>query len=144
MGFSSFTCAKTHLPIMASTSWGTDYSSVVMLSKDGSIVRGIYDGYGRLETELGEIAVYDKMGDGGKDDAKMVHSRFYKGEKFADLGPSHHEPGQGHFHVAARLKEWFAKGGFPSYKDYCRAFEAAMDGASDDPVVSPAKAVRAA
>lgn len=121
MGFYSYTCAKTNLPIMASTSWGDDYSKVVVLGQTGSIFQGIYDGYGRVLTSEGmEIELDDSAILSGK--IKLVCQKFYAGEKFEDLPKSRNELGQGHFHNEEKVQEWYDKGGFPSWKEYAEAY----------------------
>jgi hypothetical protein len=131
MGFWSYTCAKTHLPILASTSWGWDegYSKVTMLDADNNRVSGSYDGYGRIhssdggETELDDDAILSGR-------AKLVLSKFYKGEKFEELGRNSSDPGQGHFHNEDDIEVWYAQGGFPSHKDMIRAYHK-MDAEKD-------------
>lgn len=118
---------------MAATTWGSKYSDVVMLSKIGTVIHGVYDGYGRLDTELGELTIYEVMGEGAPDDAKLVLKRFYAGEKFDDLGPSFSDPGQGHFHDPVLVEAWFTKGGFTSYTAYCNAYKNDLNG-SEDPL----------
>ncbi len=121
MGFYSYTCAKTHLPIMASTSWGDDYSKVVVLSKSGSIFRGLYDGYGRVLTPEGiDVELDDGEVMGGK--IKLVAGKFYSGESYDEIGCSGSDPGQGHFHDQDKVEEWYANGGFPTRKDYRDAY----------------------
>jgi hypothetical protein len=122
MGFFSFTCAKSHLPVMASTSWGEDdFSRVHLLTRDGGIMQGQYDGYGRLEmNDGGTLEDLDEPILAGK--WKLVLSKFYRGEKFDELDRSFHEPGQGHFHDSDLLAKWFAQGGFPTYQDYVDAY----------------------
>lgn len=117
MGFYSFTCAKTNLPIMASTSWGDEYSGVVILGESGSMVRGIYDGYGNVLTPEGmEVEIdFDSVLSGK---LKMVSARFYKGDKYEDLPSSKTDPGQGHFHDEDKVRDWYAKGGFSTWKEY--------------------------
>lgn len=123
MGFYSYTCCKTNLPILASTSWGTNnYSSVHLLGQDGSSVQGHYDGYGRIDMNNGEsLEEIDERIQSGK--WKLVLSQFYSGEKFDQLGNSRHDPGQGHFHDQHKIEQWYAQRGFPSYKDYLQAFK---------------------
>lgn len=125
MGFSSFTCAKTNLPILASVSWSNTASAVVLLSKSENPIKGDYDGYGRICTEEGEeIAIdWDAMDSG---ETKLVLQEFYSGESYKDIvGISHNEPGQGHFHSEETIKAWFAQGGFPTHKDFLDAFQKA-------------------
>jgi hypothetical protein len=121
MGFYSYTCAKTNLPIMASTSWGDSFSSVVVLSEDGNIFRGSYDGYGRVFTSDGmEVELNDSSIMSGK--VKLVSGSFYKGEKFSSLEKSRNDPGQGHFHDPDKVEKWYSLGGFPSWQDYRDAY----------------------
>ena len=121
MGFFSYTCAKTNLPILASTSWGGEESEVVVLFDDGSIMKGAYDGYGRVLTSVGsELELdYSSVLNGS---VKLVLKKFYNGEDFSGLGRSWDEPGQGHFHDPEKIREWFAQGGFPSRAAYIEAF----------------------
>ncbi len=106
---------------MASTSWGDDYSKVVVLSSSGSIIRGIYDGYGRVLTPEGmEVELEDSEILSGK--IKLVSEKFYNSEKFEDLSKSMSELGQGHFHNPETVESWYAKGGFSSWKEYRDAY----------------------
>jgi hypothetical protein len=121
MGFFSYTCSKTNLPILASTSWGENiYSKVHLLGQDGSIIQGYYDGYGRLDLPGGGILEdIDELIQSGK--WKLVLSHFYSEEAFDQLGLSRHEPGQGHFHDQHKIENWYSQGGFSSYQDYVQA-----------------------
>lgn len=121
MGFYSYTCAKTHLPILASTSWGDEYSKVVVLGENGTVFRGVYDGYGRVDVDGGmEVELDDGKILDGK--VKLVASRFYDGEAFGEVGKSGADPGQGHFHDPTRIEAWYARGGFPSWGDFRNAY----------------------
>jgi hypothetical protein len=121
MGFYSYTCAKTNLPIMASTSWGEDYSRVVVLGEDGSIIRGVYDGYGRVFTKEGiEVEIEDESVMKGR--VKFVSASFYGGEKFSALSPSRPDPGQGHFHDEDKVSKWYSAGGFSTWDEYRMAY----------------------
>lgn len=121
MGFYSYTCAKTNLPIMASVSWGDDYSKVVVLGKNGDMFRGTYDGYGRVCTLDGmEVELDD--GDILSGKVKLVSGLFYAGETHGALPPSKTDPGQGHFHDSDRIGAWYARGGFPTWEDYRDAY----------------------
>lgn len=133
MGFSSVTCAKTNLPIMANTSWGNnEMTAVVLVFKDKrkEPVAGHYDGYGRLECADGEVLedLYHELDlfndDKPKPKAKLVLAKFWKGETFGQLGENHNDPGQGHFHNSDPLKKWFEQGGFDTYEAYCKAYRA--------------------
>lgn len=123
MGFASFTCAKTHLPIMAGTSWPEpEFCNVVMLTPNGDTVRGTYDGYCNLSTEAGDIRLdFDAVAERGE--IKLVLAKFYQGEKFADLGVNGFEYGQGHFHDMGYIRKWYDRGGFKTYEEYKHAYE---------------------
>ena len=120
MGFFSFTCAKTQLPILASTSWDEKYSKVVVLDEDGSKLKGIYDGYGRVMGNIGEVELDYADVEGGN--VKLVLQKFYNGESFEALGKSHSDPGQGHFHDEEKIEAWYKQGGFKDYKDMILAY----------------------
>jgi hypothetical protein len=125
MGFSSYTCAKSNLPVMASTSWGDQpaWCEVVLLHKDGRKQTGSYDGYGRIDgQEVNNL--WDLICSG---EAKMILKMFYCGEAFEELGLSHNDPGQGHFHDEEFLIKSFAQGGFSSYEEYIKALENRVD-----------------
>ena len=124
MGFSSFTCAITNLPILNHTSWGgiPDAYKVVLLFKNGDRVTGSYDGYGRVHTDGGATVddIYDSI---EKKTVKMVLQKFCTPEDtFKTVGKNHHEPGQGHFHDATKVRRWHAQGGFPTYGAYSKAY----------------------
>jgi hypothetical protein len=123
MGFFSYTCAKTNLPVLASTSWGeNEYSRVHILCRDGSIMQGYYDGYGRIDLASGgTLEEFDDAILSGQ--WKLVLSKFYAAETFAELGVSRHEPGQGHFHDNEKIEKWHDQQGFPSYQEYVQAFK---------------------
>jgi hypothetical protein len=113
MGFYSYTCAKTHLPVLNFHSCrDKEMYTVVVLFPNGDKVTGEYDGYGRVS---GVENIYPDIDEGR---LKWILKKFYNGEGFNDVGLSHHDPGQGHFHDIPKLKEAFAKGGFKSYEDF--------------------------
>jgi hypothetical protein len=121
MGFFSYTCAKTNLPVLASTSWPEKYSRVVVLDDEGNKFSGSYDGYGIVITRAGaEIELDDSSILSGK--TKLVLRKFYDGETFEDLGRSNNDPGQGHFHNEDKIELWYARGGFASYREYLGTF----------------------
>jgi hypothetical protein len=121
MGFFSYTCAKTNLPVLASTSWPEKYSRVVVLDDEGNKFSGSYDGYGNVITRAGaEIELDDNSILSGQ--TKLVLKEFYNGETFEDLGRSNSDPGQGHFHDEKAIDLWYARCGFVSYREYLDAF----------------------
>jgi hypothetical protein len=74
---------------------GPRYHEVVVLQKGRKRFHGAYDGYGRVEG--GDILELDYTAV-DKGDTKLVLACFYEDERFEDLHPSWHDPGQGHFH----------------------------------------------
>lgn len=129
MGFFSWTCAKTNLPIMAGEAWGDfeDLTEVVLLTERGNFsVRGTYDGYGNIEaTNLIDTGLSDLL-DSGR--AKMVLAKFYdpKVDTYDNLGKSQFEPGQGYFHNEEFVLKCIEAGGFASYEGYCLAYRDAV------------------
>lgn len=55
MGYFSWNC-KACGESMKEGGW---MGNVAIISEDGSVVRGIYDGYGRVETRMGELDLMD-------------------------------------------------------------------------------------
>lgn len=108
MGFFSWTCAKTQLPIMATAHWGADpdiagsLCDAVLIAPEGVVARGRYDGYGRLGGfDIIDGGYGDLLDEG---DAALVLSRWYDGERLGELEKrSLMEPGQGFFHEREEL-----------------------------------------
>ena len=101
MGFASFTCAKTHIPIMNFYSDGNPENyTIVLLSENEEPIQGEYDGYGNLVNRDGELHIFADVEDGKK---KIVLKKFYGKEKFSDLKRNSPDPGQGHFYKPATL-----------------------------------------
>lgn len=94
MGYFSFTCAKTGLPIV-SCDQGADpkHSTVYVIPKSGRVCKGSYDGYGNL-ADFGRDEPLDI---GGPNGDKMVLAHFFKGESWAELKENQHEPDQGSY-----------------------------------------------
>jgi hypothetical protein len=106
MGFFSWTCAKTGLPIMAGVGNTKDeirraQSEVVLIFPDNTKYRGMYDSYGRVGSE----EITDIMGNATP--PKLVLAAFYDNERYADLKQSGDEPGQGFFHDAEFIDRMF-------------------------------------
>jgi hypothetical protein len=59
MGFFSWDCKCCGESIKSGNDW---MGKAVAVSDDGSVVSGEYDGYGRLETRLGEVELVDAEG----------------------------------------------------------------------------------
>ena len=106
MGFFSWRCAKSKKPVMADVGvQGSPWefaSDVVVLFKDGSVVKGSYDGYGRV---FGDAHV--ELVDYPESQWRMVITRYYNGETFDQLAPNGHDPGQGFFYDDEDLEELF-------------------------------------
>lgn len=122
MGVFSWTCAKTNLPILNTmVAAARDQAEVVVLGKDGSVLRGEYDGYGRVLSELGAVDVMDAIFD---DEARVVLAVFYDPttDTFDSLVANQSDPGQGHFHDQVFIKDAFGRGGYASHADYLKAF----------------------
>lgn len=96
MGFYSFTCAQTGLPVMAGEACrqpdDLGMCTVVAVHSNGERFEGVYDGYGRVDGE--------EVGDDiHRGTLKLVLKQFHNpATSFDSLGPSGHEPGQGYFH----------------------------------------------
>lgn len=93
MGFFSWTCAKTGLPVMSSYAVEghkeLDFlCHAVVLFPNGDKITGVYDGYGRI----GMIDLLEVTGP-----FKMVIRKYYNDEKYDDLRESENEPNQGYF-----------------------------------------------
>jgi hypothetical protein len=93
MGYFSYTCAKTGLPVISNDS-GCDpkFYEVVLLERDGSVIKGEYDGYGGIGCHRDAA---HNVGKTGGD--KLVLAHFYAGESYEQLGDSGHDPNQGAF-----------------------------------------------
>ena len=130
MGFFSWTCAKTNLPIMNSCSGNDkDQFEVVLLRPDNPLVIGTYDGYGRLLTDDGDIDLRDLCVNAkgqftcDLQKAKLVLKKFWEGETYSEIkGKSNSDPGQGHFHDQQLVDLWYKMGGFKTYRNYVKAF----------------------
>jgi hypothetical protein len=114
MGFFSKLCSVSNLPVMADTTGlGDDASEVVVVFKNGSTLRGVYDGYGRVGGE-------DLLDDW--DNIKFVLRKYYAGQTYAELGKSHDDPGQGFFYDDETIVAWHEQGGFASFEEFVTAW----------------------
>lgn len=87
MGFFSKKCAVSKIPVMSSYVGAPVLSDVVALTPNGSVVRGTYDGYGRIN---GEDIDFESV--------KLVLAPFYTGQTYGELGKSPWDDGQGYFY----------------------------------------------
>ena len=117
MGYFSKTCAVSNLPVMAFLGDMPELSEVVALLPNGSIIKGMYDGYGRInDVDLNESDDFDA--------AKFVLEKYFKPTMtYQSLPASKSDPGQGFFHDNHLLVRWLVHDGFKTYKDYCTAYE---------------------
>ena len=111
MGFFSWRCAVSGLPILADTApWPDDLKhlcKVVMLTKKGWI-KGSTDGYGRLMvSERGGRARLTEVPENlaEVDDLRLVLQSVWKNEAHADVEASENEPNQGFFWDHDQLRE---------------------------------------
>lgn len=114
MGFFSKTCAKTHLPVIHEGRGFPRLSKVVALLPDGEIIRGSYDGYGRVNG----VNLTDDW-----DNVKFVLESDYEGELYKDLPKSGDELGQGHFMSNDFLFYCLLNKRFKTRAEYTRAFK---------------------
>ena len=64
MGFSSWKCPVCGLPIMAGISVGTVLSHIALVRPCGTVIKGTYDGYGRLAgLDTGELNLWPLVKD---------------------------------------------------------------------------------
>jgi len=106
MGFFSWQCAKSKKPVMAdvgvrNTPWQFA-SKVRVLLKDGSVIRGNYDGYGRVIGD-GNIELVELP----ESQWRMVIEQYYDGETFDQLNKNGYDQGQGFFYSDEELEEIF-------------------------------------
>jgi hypothetical protein len=128
MGFQGFTCCKTNLPILAAASWPErpDWSEAVVLTSDGAVLKGRYDGYGAVQGQEGVARIAREDVASGR--TKLVLGSAYGGETFSGLkGRSHPDPGQGHFHDEAFLETAHANGGFATFEAYEAAYDLSIE-----------------
>jgi len=96
MGCFSWTCPCCGHSIRAShaTNAESAWLADAVLVEDGSVIRGEYDGYGRLQTRSGREV---ELGDGPS--PTLVHQACYDLMKPQNpvYGPSRHARDQGHF-----------------------------------------------
>jgi hypothetical protein len=108
MGFFSWRCAKSDKPIMAETAvvntpWAFA-SKVVVLYKNGSCIKGTYDGYGRIIHNGEEIELTDIP----EEHWRLIIEKYYENEKFEDfLLKNKWDQGQGFFYSDEDLEAEF-------------------------------------
>lgn len=131
MGFFSYTCAKSNLPALASTSWDDHpFTQVVLFDKDGVLAEGTYDGYGRIFGTCRSGGDVLELVDGGyyglieEGELKLVLKLYSDpSDSFETLGRSGYDPGQGHFHDEDFIEACSVVGGFSSFEDYEAAYD---------------------
>jgi hypothetical protein len=156
MGCFSYTCAKTHAPIMAAMPPHPVLSRVVALSADGVIGAGEYDGYGNVRLDNGDLvesieellfgeistfrvppqlaaALPQRASRRAEPTLKLVIESFFdpNTDTFAALGPNHYDPGQGFFYDDWFLDQVLGSRGFPTYEAFRAAYKASQDWRSE-------------
>jgi hypothetical protein len=119
MGFFSYRCNKTNLPIPAWPYAGKDkrHSLVVMILPNDEILKGVYNGYGKIidekwsgkldDLEANTMSIFDHLErvaglnfDDFKElqrNVKIMRQDQYNGERFSDLETSAPCETQGYF-----------------------------------------------
>lgn len=111
MGFFSWRCAECGRSIMNMYVDSAEGPAVRAIHKDGRVVRGVYDGYGRIETDADSEPYAEgktvELVDGDwnvayveSDEtsrAKLVHAQCYTGQSFDELRHNERCPNQGYF-----------------------------------------------
>lgn len=126
MGFSSFTCAKTNIPVAGTAAAGERvHAEVVVLVEGQDPFRGLHDGYGRVtgSSDSRGVGVVDLQGRATRmlmraGRAKVVLAAFHEpGDDLASLGTNRPDPAQG-VHGSAFLRACHEAGGFRSFEGY--------------------------
>lgn len=107
MGFFSWRCAASDLPIMAedavfNTPWAIA-CRVVVLFRDGGRIIGTYDGYGRVYGDQGEVDLMDYR----ETDWRMAILSCYSSQTFDQLKPNRSDRGQGFFYSDQELTDFW-------------------------------------
>jgi hypothetical protein len=102
MGLFSWKCALSNVEIANNMiDMPTWMSEIVVLQEDGTVLKGSYDGYGRVRTDVGTVDFYrefmDKNGWDMDSTPTVVLQRAYDGESFDQVDPSPMAEFQGHF-----------------------------------------------
>ena len=108
MGFFSWRCAKSDKPVMAEVAVRTGpwefASRVVVLYRNGSRIKGTYDGYGRVIHQGEEIELMDIP----EENWRMVIEKYFNNEKFEDFPTKNKwDMGQGFFYSDQELEKEF-------------------------------------
>lgn len=113
MGFYSYKCAKSKISIPSVHAGLPEAASrVVVVKPDNTVIKGTYDGYGRLLLDNGESDEYLRECLSLAEQQfpkelsfknhykffRMVREDVYNGEKFEDLKPNKDCPEQGYFY----------------------------------------------
>lgn len=107
MGFFSWKCAKSQKPIMAECAVnGSPWqfaSRVTLLFEDGTSIKGVYDGYGRVENSREAFELADLH----ESEWRMIISNYYDSEPFHTFSRNKFDPGQGFFYSDEELEQAF-------------------------------------
>ena len=123
----SYTCARTHIPIVADRyAGGVDLAHVHLADADGRIVAtGRYDGFGRLQLrdggfrDLDAVDVREALAAGSW---RLLLAGMMSRPARGSEGISRPDPGLGRFHDQRMLEEAVAAGGFASHFGFLLAY----------------------
>jgi len=102
MGFFALKCSKCQKSVVSkykvidgrARSWESD---AVALLPDGTVVKGIYDGYGRIEEGKPNDEPDTDLMEHWEDGLKMLHAKCYTGQDYHELTHSKRCELQGFF-----------------------------------------------
>ena len=118
MGFSSYMCAKSKIPIPAFpyANFPPEFSEVVLVLPDDSAIEGTYDGYQNIDNvnvmdSVGAFVTEDMIQPGSdsfdvvSEMTKIVLKSEYEGDTYDELPSSEFDPDQGYFYEESTRKQ---------------------------------------
>lgn len=121
MGFFSWRCAKCGLPVINHYAGGVgepNLNAITVLTPDGDVLHGHYDGYGRMDVDDGpsdygdvfdisELVEWEDEGEGVEQrEPCVLHTCCYsEGDTYEEVGQSRSDPAQGFFYGPDQV-EW--------------------------------------
>lgn len=134
MGMFSKLCVISNTPLVAAMSH-PPLSHGVAIFPDDTVIKGDYDGYGRLgDVSLSHVGPNEDYDEERWASVKLMHAEHYTGQKYADLPECRDDPYQGHFYpwdnndVEYAMKEKV----FETPQDWIDTMEEEEGGCDDD------------